>query len=343
MLHNVDTLLILTISIVQEAVELVRLRLEQVGFSGKTPVWNACYKEVQTAKSLIGNTEEMLKGINDESNLLQAIAMVDRVQSKLQDLGNAIRAQDIQSTLALQEECSSLIYNVRALSMTPGELPFSVPEEFATMPVLKGRAIVECNLERTSGPPYTLQDGTKTNAITLTMTIDGYHAPITAGNFIDLVERKFYNGLSIQSAEELIVQTGNPENTEVDGFIDPNTKEKRVIPLELFYKKDVAPTYGYTSDEDMRSTESMADPFQAYGALGMAHDAEDVNTASSQFWFLKWDQSLVPPSRNTLDGSQTCFGYVTKNQDLLSQVRQGDKITSMRVVEGAENFFTNKE
>ena len=31
----------------QEAVELVRLRLEQVGFAGKPQVWNACLKEVR--------------------------------------------------------------------------------------------------------------------------------------------------------------------------------------------------------------------------------------------------------------------------------------------------------
>lgn len=173
------------------------------------------------------------------------------------------------------------MYNVRALSMKQGELPFEVPTEFDDLPQLKGRAIVECNLEKADEGFFRLHDGTKTNAITLTLTIDGYHAPVTAGTFADLVERNFYDGLSIQSAEELIVQTGNPEDVQVDGFIVPYTKEKRVIPLELFYKNDKAPTYGYTSDDDMRATESMAMPFQANGALGMAHDPEDPNTASS--------------------------------------------------------------
>lgn len=40
---------------------------------------------------------------------------------------------------------------------------------------------------------------------------DGYNAPVTAGNFIDLVNRKFYDGLTIQRADGFIVQTGDPD------------------------------------------------------------------------------------------------------------------------------------
>jgi peptidylprolyl isomerase len=283
----------------------------------------------------------MLKGI-PEAKQPKAKQLLSLAQTKLGELQEAIRRQDITSTLSLQEECSKLVYNVRVLSMKEGELPFEVPTEFANLPQLKGRAIVECNIEKSNGGYFRLQDGTETNVIMLTLTIDGYHAPITAGTFADLVERKFYDGMLIQSADELIVQTGNPEETEVDGFIDPYTKQKRVIPLELFYKNDKKPTYSYTSDDDMRATESMAMPFQAYGALGMAHDPEDPNTASSQFWFLKWNQALVAPSRNTLDGSQACFGYITKNQELLSQVEKGDKVTSMKLVQGGENLVTDR-
>eukprot|EP00978_Attheya_sp_CCMP212_P026942 scaffold89582_cov49-Attheya_sp.AAC.1 len=278
---------------------------------------------------------------------------------KLTLLGEAVRKQDIVTTLRLQEECSSLVYDIRSLSMTEGVLPYQIPEEFASLPQLRGRAVVECTLQKQNKGLYTVvgvvgvDDNTeneeKMSQVTLQMTVDGYHAPITAGNFIDLVQRKYYDNMPIQSAEELIVQTGKPtsttttaDGTATDGFVDPKTKEKRVIPLEIFYKKDKQPTYSYTSDDDMRATESMALPFQAYGALGMAHDPEDVNTASSQFWFLKWNQALVAPSRNTLDGSQACFGYVTKNQDVLKQVSKGDTIISMKVVQGAEFFFAQK-
>ena len=63
------------------------------------------------------------------------------------------------------------------------------------------------------------------------------------------------------SFPQLIVQTGKPRDGE--GFMDPATKA-----LELFYKADAQPVYGITADDDRRSAETMAAPFQAYGAIG---------------------------------------------------------------------------
>ena len=64
----------------QESIELVRLRLEQVGFSGKPAVWNAALKEVNTAKSLI-DSPDLIKGINgkDKKN---AMELVDQAKVK---------------------------------------------------------------------------------------------------------------------------------------------------------------------------------------------------------------------------------------------------------------------
>lgn len=77
---------------------------------------------------------------------------------------------------------------------------------------------------------------------------------------MDLVNKKFYDGMSMQKIEDLTVQTGKPGAEE--GYIDPKTKEVRRIPLELFYKQDKEPTYGITSDDDNRATQAMALPFQ---------------------------------------------------------------------------------
>ena len=177
-----------------------------------------------------------------------------------------------------------------------------------------------------------MEDGSTSKTATLEITVDGYHAPLTAGNFIDLVNRGFYNNMALKAEGELLV-----ESQDID-FVDPKTRVRREIPLELFYKRDSKPTYEYTSDEDMRATEGFSLPFQAYGALGMEHDPEDVNTGSSKFWFLRWDQALVSPGRNTLDGSHACFGYAIKNQELLKQILSGDKIETMKVVDGLENL-----
>ncbi len=44
----------------------------------------------------------------------------------------------------------------------------------------------------------------------LLIVVDGYNAPVTAGNFVDLVDKKFYDGMEIQRADGFIVQTGDP-------------------------------------------------------------------------------------------------------------------------------------
>jgi cyclophilin family peptidyl-prolyl cis-trans isomerase len=45
---------------------------------------------------------------------------------------------------------------------------------------------------------------------TLRIVVDGFNAPITAGNFVDLVQRGFYNNMEIQRADGFVVQTGDP-------------------------------------------------------------------------------------------------------------------------------------
>ena len=44
----------------------------------------------------------------------------------------------------------------------------------------------------------------------LRIVVDGYNAPLTAGNFVDLVDKKFYDGMDIQRADGFVVQTGDP-------------------------------------------------------------------------------------------------------------------------------------
>ena len=79
------------------------------------------------------------------------------------------------------------------------KFPYDVPEEYASKPLLKGRAIVEMRV-RLKGRPNGNGNG-KYN--TLKIVVDGYNAPVTAGNFIDLVERRFYDGMEIQKGEVL--------------------------------------------------------------------------------------------------------------------------------------------
>jgi cyclophilin family peptidyl-prolyl cis-trans isomerase len=60
---------------------------------------------------------------------------------------------------------------------------------------------------------------------TMTMVLDGFNAPVSAGCFMDLVNQKWYDGMEIQRADGFVVQTGRPKKGE--GYIDPKTGMER--------------------------------------------------------------------------------------------------------------------
>src|SRR5262245_60560370 len=80
--------------------------------------------------------------------------------------------------------------------------------------------------------------------------------PVTASNFIDLVCRGFYNGLTFHRVENWVIQGGDPNGNGTGGFVNPSTGRERTIPLEI----------------NNRLT-------NVTGALAMAH-SRDVNSAS---------------------------------------------------------------
>lgn len=68
--------------------------------------------------------------------------------------------------------------------------PYEVPEEYQSMPLLKGRAAVDMKVK--------VKDNPNVDECVFHIVLDGYNAPVTAGNFVDLVERHFYDGMEIQ-------------------------------------------------------------------------------------------------------------------------------------------------
>ena len=55
--------------------------------------------------------------------------------------------------------------------------------------------------------------------VTLAIVLDGYNAPVSAGSFMDLVKKGFYDGMDIQRADGFVVQTGDPDGPAT-GFVD---------------------------------------------------------------------------------------------------------------------------
>ncbi|MBD2060242.1 peptidylprolyl isomerase [Oculatella sp. FACHB-28] len=193
----------------------------------------------------------------------------------------------------------------------------------ADLPRLEGEATVEMVV----------------NGSTITIQVDGTNAPITAGNFVDLVQRGVYDGLTfhrvVKQPEPFVVQGGDPQGSDPNfpaeqlgtgGFIDPDTSAPRYIPLEIKPEGTEEPVYSQTLDP------GGAQPVLKHtrGAVAMAR-SNLPDSASSQFYFALSDLSF-------LDGSYAVFGYVTEGMDAVDQIQQGDRIESARVTAGAENL-----
>lgn len=262
-----------------------------------------------------------------ESKKDHGIELLDKLEAGMEDLQKIVEDRNRDAVAPKQKELLNYVGGVEE-DMVDG-FPYEVPEEYRAMPLLKGRAAVDMKVK--------LKDNPNVDECVFHIVLDGYNAPVTAGNFVDLVERHFYDGMEIQRADGFVVQTGDPEGP-AEGFIDPSTEKTRTIPLELMVVGEKAPVYGETLEELGLYKAQTKLPFNAFGTMAMAREEFENNSASSQvFWLLK-ESELTPSNANILDGRYAVFGYVTENEDFLADVKVGDVIESVQVVSGLDNL-----
>ena len=140
----------------------------------------------------------------------------------------------------------------------------------------------------------------ETNHGAITIELYEDKTPITAGNFIDLVERGFYDGLKFHRYEpNFVIQGGDPRGNGTGGFVDPQTKRERRIKLEV--------------SPDLKHGDA--------GAVAMAR-SQDPNSASCQFYI-----TLGPAA--FLDMNYAVFGRVIDGMDAVKQIRAGDSMTKV--------------
>ena len=185
------------------------------------------------------------------------------------------------------------------------------------LPQLEGMAKVELQV---NGSPILIE-------------VNGTEAPTTAGNFVDLVERGVYDGLVFHRVVPgFVAQGGDPQGKDPNfrgqlgtgGFSDPETGMERRIPLEIKLEGDEEPTY---SKAKLGSSVTLK---HDRGAVAMARSAMP-DSASSQFYIALED---LP----SLDGDYAVFGKVVEGMNVVSNIKQGDRIESAKVVEGLDNL-----
>ena len=165
----------------------------------------------------------------------------------------------------------------------------------------------------------------------LTIEVDGDAAPLTAGNFVDLVSRGVYDGTMfhrvVKEPVPFVVQGGDPQSSDraiplsklgTGSFVDPESGLARLIPLEIRFQGEEAPRYSRVSAnpaELERLTLS-----HERGAVAMAR-SQAPDSASAQFYV-----ALRPLPE--LDGRYAVFGRVIEGLEVIDRIEQGDRITS---------------
>ncbi len=203
--------------------------------------------------------------------------------------------------------------------------PTATADRFSTLPRLEGEATVEMTVK----------------GAVISIKVDGANAPITAGNFVDLVNRGVYNGLAfhrvVLDPQPFVVQGGDPQSKDANfsveklgtgSFVDPTTSLPRYIPLEITPEGQEQPIYSQTFE----SAKITVAPKLRHtrGAVAMARSG-DPDSASAQFYIALSDLDF-------LDGSYAVFGNVVSGMETVDRIRQGDRITSAKVTKGIENL-----
>ena len=127
-------------------------------------------------------------------------------------------------------------------------------------------------------------------------------APVTVANFLNLAKRGYYDGLKFHRViPDFMIQGGDPTGTGSGGP-------------------------GYRFEDECTPDLKHDKP----GIFSMANAGPGTN--GSQFFI-----THVPTP--WLDGKHTVFGSVTKGQDIVNAVAQGDKIKSIEILDPTDDLF----
>jgi peptidyl-prolyl cis-trans isomerase B (cyclophilin B) len=132
--------------------------------------------------------------------------------------------------------------------------------------------------------------------------LDATTAPITVNNFINLVEKGFYDGLTFHRImDNFMIQGGDPKGNGTGGNTDANGNEINI--------KGEFDENGHVNDISHK-----------YGVISMARSSVDNvgnqgrDTASSQFFICNADASA------SLDGKYAAFGYVVEGMSVIDEM-----------------------
>lgn len=295
-------------------------RLEATSDDLRAKRWTPLISTVRKVQSQLSTRRQALEAAFPAKDQARINPLLDSLGDQLQDLAEAADNRDRDRFLADRRQALATIGEAEAILVGP--FPFTIPAEFDALPRLLGRATVR--LTTTKGD--------------LTAVVDGYNAPLTAGAFVDLVQRGFYDDLPFNRAEDFyVLQTGDPKGP-ADGYVDPKTGQQRRVPLEIRIPGQKDPYYNLTFEDLGQFKAEPVLPFNAKGTLGWAHSDQALDDGSSQFFLFLFEPELTPAGLNLIDGRYAAFGYVVDGFDVLEELTAEDGIVKATVIEGADQL-----
>ena len=305
----------------QDDIRNLQHRLEYTSNDLRAKRWSALSKTVsRSTKLLEAKRETILDAVPDDRRPL-ATSLLSEVDAGLETLKETVTDTDKQAFIRARRTTLSRIGDLEALLIEDG-YERDIPAEFDALPRLQGRATL--TISTTKGD--------------LTAVVDGYNAPLTAGAFVDLALKGFYDGLPFIRAEDFyVLQSGDPEGPEL-GYVDPKTKQERRVPLEIRVPEERDTLYNETFEDVGLFKATPTLPFATLGTLGWAHSSQALDDGSSQFFMFLYEAELTPAGLNLVDGRNAAFGYVVDGFDVVEELGVDDRIRKVTVTDGAERL-----
>lgn len=190
------------------------------------------------------------------------------------------------------------------LSLSLGAFVALAPAQGATKSPAKGNKAASASAKK--APAHKVAKGNTlatlhTDKGPIVLELYTKDTPVTAGNFVKLAKKGFYNGLAFHRVEPgFVIQGGDPYSR--------NMKDPQAL------AKVGTGGPGYTIKLEKSALKYKHDP----GVLAMAR-TQDPDSAGSQFY-------VTLGRADFLNGQYAVFGKVLKGMDVAQKIRPGDKI-----------------
>ena len=311
-------------------VKSIQKSLEDIAYANRIPQrkpWGTMGQRVAEAldSASLDRRERLIEGV-PSSSVAEANEAAEKLLKTLQKLELAVKTQQPDLTGLRVSESLQAVSTLELLQAP--SLPYAIKKEYAGLPRLIGRATIEMKVEKKDSSLAFVDEknGGRVRTGLVRLTLDGYSAPLTAGNFLVNVLDKMYDGRPIQSSYTSLFVPGKLE------------LPRPPLPLEILPLGEFEPIYRLPLD--VQGGELPVLPLSISGSLAMAHLPGSDSFVSGEEWFIyRYDKAASGLGGLAFDeGSFGVFGYITKGFDVLNGLQTGDTIVSMRVVEGEERL-----